>query len=87
MRTKLKINPVAVALAAAVQKMDRSTGLSHSFVVQYRTQAQSAQTEEQSVAVIALNWADAWGLIGDAMGLFMNGPEGRTVTSVTALLY
>ncbi len=80
---KRTVNKVAVALGQAVQSMDRSTGTSHSFVVAL-SRADGSDSQRQRVAVIAISWADAWGLIGDAIQKFIDGPEGRVVHSITA---
>lgn len=78
-----KADPVAVALAKACQKMDRSMGLAHGFTV-HTVRADGTGAMVQSVSVIANGWADAWGLMGDAIGLFMNSVNGRMVTTVHA---
>lgn len=79
----VRVNQTAVALGKAVQSVDRATGVSHSFTV-HMSKADGSRYAMVHTSVIALNWADAWSLMGTAIGKFMNGEHGRVVHSITS---
>jgi hypothetical protein len=68
-------------LKQAADHMSRSTGRVFLFLVA-TMKADGSEKRDESVSVIALDTADAWGLLGDALERFMHGPNGRWIRSI-----
>lgn len=68
-------------LQNAAIKVGRSTGMRFQFTVGTK-KADGSDIRVVEVNIVALNVADSWGLIGDAVCEFMNGPDGRVVYAV-----